>query len=108
MGVLKYKVDLITVRFKNVGRNNRTWEAQLPPNDTGALIDEARKELISRGVDCFDGRVYAGMRHVGDYEIVEPDPIPEPEKPKAAPKKKAAKKKATPKKKAAKRKAGKK
>lgn len=104
---LRYKVDLITVRFKNVGRNSRTWEAQLPANDPAALIGEARKELISRGVDCYDGKVYAGMRHVGDYEIVEPDPILEPQKPKAAPKKKAAKKK-TAKKKTAKKKVAKK
>ena len=92
---LKLAADTVLVRFKNVGRDNRTWDAVLPANDTQALAHEAKSALMSAGVDCFDGKVYAGMRHVGDYEIIQTG---KPTAEKAKPKKATAKKKATKKK----------
>jgi hypothetical protein len=90
---------MVKVIFKNVGRNSKTWEAELPDSNTMQLITEARKALISQGVDCYDGKIYAGMRHVGDYEIVEPKPVQavqakKPTKKKAKATKKPTKKKA--------------
>ena len=63
---------MVKVKFSNVGRKSATWEAELPNDDGDTLAGEARKALMSAGVDCRDGKVFAGMRHVGDYEIVDP------------------------------------
>jgi hypothetical protein len=89
---------MVKVAFKNVGRNNRTWTAELPNDDPRTLAGEARQALMSAGVDCSDGKVYAGFRPVGEYEILEAEKPKVKAKKKAPAKKRVAKKKATKKK----------
>ena len=59
------------VKFIDVGRDSRTWEAELPDKSVETLSEEASKALMSSDVCCTNGTVYAGFRPVGKYEITE-------------------------------------
>jgi len=61
------------VKFIEVGRNKLTWVAKC----NGVLTDkwlyfQARAALMSRDIEFGEtGEIYAGMRNVGRFEIIE-------------------------------------
>lgn len=64
------------VAMISVGRGQKSWTADLPDPTVEAIAREARKNLMSRDVYAeFEsdtgGSIYAGMRHVGRFEIGE-------------------------------------
>lgn len=60
------------VKFIDVGRNKRSWDADLKPIDT-EIVRHIKKAgvLMSRDieVDLESGAIFAGMRLVGRFEL---------------------------------------
>ena len=61
----------VKVKFVDVGRNDDTWTANLPDTEPETLVKEAKKALMSNCVTCVNGKIYAGIRPVGAYEILD-------------------------------------
>jgi hypothetical protein len=61
---------VITVQFVNVGREHKTWVAELPDCSEWTIAKEAAKALLSRDVHAEHGTIYAGFRAVGRYRIL--------------------------------------
>lgn len=61
------------VKFSDVGRNKRTWEEEIadPSQDFLEAAVMMSGALMSRDIACLDGKIFAGMRSVGTYEIAE-------------------------------------
>lgn len=70
------------IQFKEVGRNKKTWTAEVNELSESALLREIKKSgaLMSRGVDVVldDGDtsgliIVGGWRTVGTFEILHDD-----------------------------------
>jgi hypothetical protein len=70
---------VITIRFKDIGRRKVTWEIKLDQMPTEPILERAVRKKgallshdISVSVQPGDtaGPVFAGMHHVGDWEVV--------------------------------------
>lgn len=61
---------MITVQFISVGRDHKTWTAELADKSEGTIAREARRYLMSREVYAEDGTIYAGCRPVGRYVVL--------------------------------------
>jgi len=81
MVTARKSLEMIEVRFKDVGRDKRCWTVLLKrPTDEDAIIRHVRLSgaLRSRcvGVEfnplSLSGNIYAGGRCVGAFEIVDP------------------------------------
>ncbi len=61
------------VKFIDVGRNKKSWEAECKGQLTfDWLYSQAKKALMSSDIDFTDdGSILAGFRTVGRFEIVE-------------------------------------
>lgn len=68
------------IRFSNVGRDKKNWEADIPILPDGFLDESAmirsikkHKALGSRGIDFeTDGKITVGLfRYVGDWSVIE-------------------------------------
>lgn len=67
----------LKIRFVEVGRNKKSWETEVPEGDRAlpAILKSVQKSgaLMSRGIevvaDGAEGRIYAGARCVGRFEI---------------------------------------
>ena len=61
------------VRFTEVGRNKKTWEAECKGELTESwLYKQAKKALMSKGIEFgANGAIYAGFREVGRFETIE-------------------------------------
>jgi hypothetical protein len=60
------------VRFIQVGRNNASWEAECRGELTESwMYNQVKKHLMSRDIEFGDGVIYAGLRAVGRFEIIE-------------------------------------
>ena len=60
------------VKFIKVGRQNSTWEAELPDAEEATIAKEASNALMSSGNTCHGGTVFAGgWRAVGKYEVID-------------------------------------
>lgn len=62
------------VRFEDVGRSKACWvetsSKPEPPSEEWLEVRvEQRRVLMSHGISCSGGIVYAGMRAVGRYTI---------------------------------------
>jgi len=79
------RAKTVRVRFENVGRGKKSWEADVREDleepgvpDADALIRHVRlgRALASRDIEVSansrrDGGIFAGMRPVGTWRIVE-------------------------------------
>jgi hypothetical protein len=59
------------VKFFNVGRMKRTWEEEIadPSQDFLEAAVMMSGALASQDITCAGGKVYAGIRPVGQYKI---------------------------------------
>lgn len=59
------------VRFIEVGRNKKSWEAEYDGElNYNWLYMQAKKALMSSDIDFSDdGKIYAGFRNVGRFEV---------------------------------------
>jgi hypothetical protein len=75
LGPMDRRNVVAKVKFKDVGRNHKTWEVELPDTEPETLAKEARKAgLLSSVVDCMGGHVMVGgWRTVGTYEVLDED-----------------------------------
>lgn len=78
----KSKVEIVTVRFENVGPSKRSWTAVMTaPLTAEKMIRAIHKQhaLGSRGIefseereDCWGGSIYVGVfRKVGAWHVIE-------------------------------------
>lgn len=63
------------IEFKNVGRDKRSWTETIEQQPTGPIIEKlVRKSgsLMSRNIfiDIDEGKIYAGFRTVGHFELI--------------------------------------
>lgn len=63
---------MATVQFINVGRDHKTWTAELEDANEDTIAEEASKALLSRGVFAEQGTIYAGCRPAGRYLVLPP------------------------------------
>jgi len=65
------------IKFIGIGRNKLSWETELPnaAEITICREVEAKRALMSRDIQAIhdnetnSGRIYAGMRPVGTYQV---------------------------------------
>ena len=67
----------VRVKFSEVGRDKRNWEADIPHDgelSCSAMVRSIKQHgaIVSHGIDFEDGDIFVGgFRCVGHYEIVE-------------------------------------
>lgn len=68
----RYRADIATVVFSNVGRNKSTWTAKCDGRVTyrWALEQVRAHGVLSHDLDFENGVVYAGMRKIGEFKIL--------------------------------------
>lgn len=71
--VLEWRDIEMKVKFIDVGRNKKSWEAECDGElNYNWLYSQAKKALMSSDIDFSDdGTIFAGFRSVGKFEVVE-------------------------------------
>lgn len=73
MAVGEGEGEEMKVKFIEVGRDNKSWEAECNGELTYEwLYGQAKKALRSSDIDFSeDGTIFAGFRSVGRFEVIE-------------------------------------
>ena len=62
------------VKFIDVGRDKKTWEAECDTLTYDWMYSQVKKALMSNNIEFGeDGKIYAGFRAVGRFGIIEED-----------------------------------
>ena len=59
------------VKYSELGRDNLTYEKEIPDTEPDTIAKHGRRGLMSANVSAVDGVILAGFRPVGKYEILE-------------------------------------